>query len=917
LDANINRLCCFNLVVLNVLLLNCRLELIRIAYVLSTGLEFVYVLLHRIQNLSVLLSCKYRPLLGLTMIQCDTTVPWVSVSMDRLNADFYDSSRSIMSYISSSMSLHRKEKALLFRDAVLSHEEVFRKVFKAYHKLIEFGFNKGDVLAIYAEKSDSVVVVILACLMLGICYIPIDRSYPHERVNYILNDAKAKSVVSDIPVAASDFGQIELESLFTDLGEVSIDALCWSDRVRGDDPAYIIYTSGSTGGPKGVVISHSAVNNHMLWMKNEFLFDKSSVFCLRTPISFDPSVWEYLLPFYVGGSLVINDSCETADIKSLLAKIITYGVNVIQFTPIILNQVLSYGTKRCLSSLRFVFSGGETLSTDTKRLFFARTKGCRLINLYGPTEATIDSTFFEVENDESTIDLDIIGRPITNVTFYIADLSTTSRLANKGDPGELYLGGEGLSKGYLNRESESRNSFGANSLSLGRRMYATGDIVRQLDSGNLLYCGRRESLRKINGVRVSVDEIKRFILEKTNSEDCLLKISEDNRLKRRTLSCYIIYPNSPSGFVGELLKTLQSFFPDYMIPKYIRVFDKWVLGPNGKIDLDATQLQLNREVELPILTITQKKLIEIWREFSTDAVIGLDDDISVMGIDSISMFLLVKNISETFKLPFVSGLLSCKTIKEQADFIDNTITNKAPGRCIISLNREARKKIFLIHPIGGTLYWFTRLAKKLCGDIQVYGIFDPEVYSSDLSLDTIESMGAHYCNEIMKIDDSCLDYWIGGASFGSTVAIEVAKNIEKNGGVVKSILSLDGWAVYPESLRDKDYFRNLMARQQKEWLLSSRSIAVHNNSLHDLLPIQRKRLEMLFAYKMQKIPFRVDVFKAKELMPAFRAVEKSDNHWGEYGDNVMIHLVPGNHETMFSKINAIFLADGLRKLLYP
>ncbi len=760
---------------------------------------------------------------------------------------YYNSELCVFDYIKLSSQIYLKNKALSYRQYSYTYKELISISYNVASQLKKYGLMKGDRIAINIEISHKMVILIIACLLSGYCYIPIDKSYPIERINTILSESYPKFLISDKNnTHLTNIGFIDLDKISFDIDFDYIN-LSYLNKINGNDPAYIIYTSGSTGRPKGIEISHKSINNHMLWMAEQFLLSSSDVFLLRTPIAFDPSVWETLLPFYIGANLIVHDSLYHADTKKLSDNINKYKVTVLQLTPAILNNFLKFEDRLKNKSLRYIFSGGESLSAQTKKLFFKNYSNCKLINLYGPAEATIDTTFHEVKNNNRHLYSDIIGKPIKNTQLYVKNKQ--GNLCKINETGELFISGENLAIGYVNN-NQTKKSFIYYKLFSGQRVYKTGDLVKWNEFHELEYIGRKDNQIKINGVRIETDELKIFFQKNTSIYDCYFDIYHDKINQFKNLICYFIKDKNYEIDMNNLMTKLKSTFPSYMIPAKFYYVNKTDITNNGKVNLIKVNNTSNiGYIDKIALSNTEKKLIECWNSVLPNKINNILDDFFHFGGTSILACTLAYIISDEFHINFEMGhLISYRSIKEQAQYIDGIIMQPR-NKCIVRLNDFSSKKLFLIHPIGGTVFWYIPLAKILSGNIQIYGISDPELCENGKPLNNIIEMAQYYCELILSVQNHG-PYCLGGASFGATVSIEVARLLVKKGHKVTSIFIFDGWAVYPNDLKDEHYFSTSMLRQQKNWITEFNQLGFSKEKYSNLFKVQNKRLKMLFKYKI-------------------------------------------------------------------
>ena len=429
--------------------------------------------------------------------------------------------------------------ALVFEEREMAYGELNRRANRLAHFLRARGVGPDVRVGICLERSLDLVVAILGTLKAGGAYVPMDPGYPRGRLQAMLEDAGARvlltaeSVVPRLPAAAA--GRVCLDTDGPDIAafpegnpRVAVDP---------DHLAYVIFTSGSTGRPKGAMISHRAIGNHMAWMQSAFPFGPDDRVFQKTPLSFDASVWEFYASLLVGGRLVLAAPDGHKDASYLVDTIVRQGITVLQLVPTLLRLLLEEPRIGECRSLKRVFCGGEALPAELVARF-ARTLGAELHNLYGPTEATIDATSWSHDRT-ARLDLVPIGRPVDNMRAYVLDRSMQP--CPVGVPGELYLAGTGLARGYLDRPDLTAERFVPDSVGgdANGRLYRTGDLVRYRPAGDLEYLGRMDHQVKLRGFRIELGEVEAVLRECPGVSESVVVAREDTPGDRR-LVAYVV-----------------------------------------------------------------------------------------------------------------------------------------------------------------------------------------------------------------------------------------------------------------------------------------------------------------------------------------------------------------------------------------
>lgn len=567
--------------------------------------------------------------------------------------------------------------ALVFEGMSMTYSQLKEKSDAAASAIVSKGFGCGDLAAVCTERSVEMVISMLAVLKAGGAYIPVDPSYPSERISYMLENSKSKLLITqrglmhELP---------DTEILYAeDLGSADFtgDSSAWNKGRNVKDPAYVIYTSGSTGLPKGVVISHRSLANHMAWMKNVAEFSPDDSVLQKTPFSFDASVWEFYLPLLNGGKLVIARPDGHMDTAYMVDCVKANGVTHIQFVPSLLKLFLSEPDVPSCTSLKFVFSGGEALTGELAGSVFGRLNA-RLINLYGPTEATIDSAYYECIKGKVPENIPI-GRPVSNMKAFVADKNMN--LLPSGISGELLLGGDGIALGYLYNNELAKERFVENIFDeYAGVLYKTGDRVKFNYDGELVFLGRLDHQVKFRGYRIELSEIESVLRKSSGVKDAYADVRTD--ASGREVLCAYVVCRSEQCSENELKGTLRKFLPEYMIPGYFHFTDSLPYLPNGKIDRPSLPVpgpvkregDVSAKADLP----AEKILLKIWEDILGQKNISIDDNFFELGGDSIISIQIISRASREGMKITPKQIFMHQTIRELADVVTADI-RKASG----------------------------------------------------------------------------------------------------------------------------------------------------------------------------------------------------------------------------------------------
>lgn len=544
--------------------------------------------------------------------------------------------------------------ALVYHHQSYSYREVENQVNRLSCVLINRGIQKGEIVALSLPRSEDMVIAMLAVMNIGAVYVPIDPSYPSDRIDYMIQDAQPVYALTDcatrrvfdtthVPCLVLDDADIieELESIKGDHKEVN---------VVDDDPVYMIYTSGSTGHPKGVVVTHGGVANFLSAMERTFSLSEEDRFLAVTTVAFDISVLELFMPLLNGAACVIVDRDTIQDPRALTQSIQDESITIMQATPTLWQSIAAENAE-ALRDLR-VLVGGEALPQVLVEEL--HNQQCTVTNLYGPTETTIWSTAVILHSEEENTPPSI-GRPILNTSVYVLDDSLQP--VPPGVTGQLYIGGKGLAAGYHQRPGLTASRFVANPFGApGERMYGTGDRVFWNMDGTLHYVGRADDQVKVRGFRIEPGEVESVLAKHDQVIQVAVMVREDRPGDKR-LVAYV--RAGVKDIADELRELARVSLPDYMVPSAIVELEELPKTPNGKTDKKALPAPKgenaisNKEPSTP----QEKILCELFAEILGLPKVGVHDHFFYLGGHSLLAGQLINRIRDVFEVDLSIGKL--------------------------------------------------------------------------------------------------------------------------------------------------------------------------------------------------------------------------------------------------------------------
>jgi amino acid adenylation domain-containing protein len=603
--------------------------------------------------------------------------------------------------------------AVVFEDRQLTYAQLNARANQLAHYLRTLGVGPEVLVGICLERSLEMVIGLLGILKAGGAYVPLDPEYPKERLASMLEDTQAPVLLTQQRLMAElieDRGSKPVLSPSTKLrinsaegiedgdsrssiANSRIHVVCldteWEaiaqegeenavSSATARNAAYVIYTSGSTGQPKGVMIEHCGLSNTLNWLSDILELSTQDRCLLKTPITFDAAGREIFPTLIAGGCLVIAEANGHRDCRYIADIIRNEGISIFHCVPSFLWLLMEEPALDGAAALRAVMCGGEALLPQVVMRFRHRS-GAKLYNVYGPTEAIIDSTYWLCEGTgaHSTIP---IGRPIPNARMYILDEAL--RPLPLGVPGNLYIGGVSLARGYLDRPELTAEKFVPNPFSEepGARLYKTGDLARYLPDGNIEFLGRADHQVKIRGFRIELGEIEAALDQHPAVREAVALAREDT-LGEKRLVAYVVVEQESRPAANDLRSFLKEKLPEHMVPALFVLLDTLPLTPNGKVDRralpapDRTRPELDKTFVAP-RTPTEELLSEIWAQVLDIERVGIHDNFFDLGGHSLLATQVVSRIREAFQVelplrrlfevPTVAGLAESIEVADRA-----------------------------------------------------------------------------------------------------------------------------------------------------------------------------------------------------------------------------------------------------------
>lgn len=671
--------------------------------------------------------------------------------------------------------------ALVYEEEELTYRQLNEKANQLAHYLQKQGVGLETLVGISVERSPDMVVALLGILKAGGAYLPLDPTYPQERLAYMMADSGLKTLLvqehllPDLP--ETEAAVFLLDSDWDKMADEPI-----SNPESGATPdnlAYVIYTSGSTGKPKGVLVTHRGIPN-LAEAQIETFNLKPESRCLQfASFSFDASVSEVTTTLLAGATLVLAPQRSMMPGPALVHLLRDKEITVVTLPP----SALAVMTPDDLAGVKTIISAGEACSAEIVARW---APGRRFVNGYGPTEATVCTTMIILQDGERTPP---IGRPNNNFQVYVMDAN--QQPLPQGIPGELYIGSElALARGYLNRPELTAEKFVE--LSIGNRpsktvnrFYRSGDLVKWLPDGSLAFLGRIDHQVKVRGFRIELGEIETALRRHTAVKEALVLAREDTPGDKR-LVAYMLSANGSSPSIANLRRFLQETLPDYMVPNSFMPLDAFPISPNGKVDrkaLPAPSQEIASRDNSYVApgTACETTLVDIWEEILNVKPIGIHDNFFTLGGHSLLATRLFAQIDKRIMkgLP-ITLLFQYPTVAQLAEVIDQKRPSDAWSALVPIKKGGTRPPFYCVHGGAGHVFNYQKLADYLSPDQPFYGVQPPGWTGHRVEIPQVEELAALYVAEIRQFQPEG-PYYLGGFCFGGMVVYEMARLLQEAG----------------------------------------------------------------------------------------------------------------------------------------
>ena len=836
-----------------------------------------------------------------------------------------------------------EQAAVVSGSLTLSYKDLYQRSNQLGNRLRQLGARPNKLVAVVMEKGWEQVVGVLAILMAGSAYLPIDPALPQERFWQLLKQSEVHLVLTQSWINKNLTWPEGSQRICVDTASEANATIQILESVQQpEDLAYVIYTSGSTGISKGVMIDHLGAVNTILDINQRFDVNHNDKVLALSSLNFDLSVYDIFGTLAAGGTIVLPDASGIKEPAHWLNLIKQEQITIWNSVPALMQLLLEFAasTEISPSELRLVLLSGDWIPLTLPSQIKALSESVQVIGLGGATEASIWSIIYPITTVDQTWTSIPYGRPMVNQQFYV--LNDKLEPCPIWVPGQLYIGGRGLAKGYWKDKEKTRASFIVHP-STGKRLYRTGDLGRYLPDGNIEFLGREDFQVKVQGYRIECGEIEAILLQHSAVKAAVVTAVGEQQAAKH-LVAYVVSAR-PEPTRSELRDFLEEKLPQYMVPSIFITLEALPLTSNGKIDRrslpmpDPSDFTKKVSLVLPRDTL-ELQLAQIWSEILDVHPVGVQDNFFDLGGYSFAAMRLMARIQQKFgkTLP-LETLLQGATIEHLASILRQQ-TDFQSSSLLVGIQSAGRKPpFFCVHPVGGNVLCYVDLARYLGKEQPFYALQSKGLNGECELLNRIEDMAAAYIESIKTIQAQG-PYQLGGWSLGGIIAFEIAQQLYQQGEEVVLLAMIDSYLPTPcdkpEAIDDAmlltsvahdlsgifgkdlsisvDELRQLQPEEQLNYLLKKTKMLnilpseVGAQQMHQLLKVFKANNQAMYSYIPQIYPGRIILFCARERMKVTQVKD-----WEKLAvRGIEVHKIPGNHYSIIREPQVRFLADHLQ-----
>jgi len=862
----------------------------------------------------------------------------------------YPENKTIIELFTEQVESGPDKTAVLFKDKVLAYKELDEWSNRLGHYLQSKGVKEEIMVPVCIPRSLEMMAAILGILKAGGAYVPLDPAYPAERIGFMLSESN-----SPVLLTTSEYAE-QLHKERPDMELICMDEMTAvlslqhtnpvQNHLTADNLAYVIYTSGSTGKPKGVMVNHRNVTSLVMHPNYVSLKDTDAILSAGS-LSFDATTFEYWGMLLNGGRLVLSPENSLLDTDVLKQELYDKQITVLFITTGWFNQLVDTDIS-VFAKLSAILTGGEKMSEKHVERCRNAYPHIKISNIYGPTENTTFSLSYPISGKVLNMSTPI-GRPLNNRTAYVLD--AVQQLVPVGVVGELYVGGAGVSRGYLNRPELTEERFVPHPFRAGEKIYKTGDLARWLADGSIEYLGRVDDQVKVRGFRIEPGEIESVLRQSILvNQAVVIAKTADNGYKR--LIGYIV----PAGIFDRdgILDYLKNRLPEYMIPSLLIELEKLPITTNGKIDKkalpdpDSSNISVNEYVAPR--TGTEQKLADIWKELLDMEKVGIHDNFFESGGNSLLAIHLISVIRKGLTADLaISDIFDYPTIASLAVVLDQralaaAVSQHDNGHILLLNKGQQETPVFFIPGGNGICDGYSVLGEAVEEMGALYGLQMMGIFDGETPLDNIPAIAAQNIKWMKQVQPKG-PYRLIGHSLGGQIGYEMTLQLERNGEQVQTLFILDTHVapkrtiladdILFESLVEAFELYKIIGKPHPGWMATLKT-ALSKLQPREIIPFvitfvkehvkeEKEHLgfvlrmfnmaahSLFMEYKVEgKINTALTIIKS-----AARVTDDNDPAlgWTPFATNVKTYTAPGDHISMTKEEGAFAIARYLKEQL--
>ena len=830
--------------------------------------------------------------------------------------------------------------ALRYYDKSLTYRDLEININSFVLKLLHTGVQTGDVVGICLDRTPETIISIMSVVQSGCAYLPINPTFPQDRLQRMLELADIKTVITAEKYMDlfSIFDGTIIEYDEPNKSEPPAQVNIKPRKLHPDDPAYVIFTSGSTGDPKGISVSHKNLINHNYSIIEKLNLKPEDHVLQFGNLSFDLSVEEIFPTLLCGATLVLRTEKIVSSFPEAMQFIEEEKISILDLPTAYWHEMVHELERNPLPEcVRAVIIGGEKAASDVYRIWAKHVKpDVMLLNTYGPTETTIIATWQDAANNTGSDFL--IGTPLPNVKTYVLD--NNLQPLPPGIPGELFIGGAGVAKGYIGQPELTAQVFVEHRFpdDSRDRIYRTGDIVRYTPDGALEFIGRKDFQVKIRGHRIEPEEIEANMRKLAYIRDAvILPIPDD--LGDMKLSAYYISESGKSHNASQLIKELEDLLPKYMIPHYYVHMKDFPLTSTGKInrkgfpspDLKAIE---RAEKRLPF-TPDQELLCNIIADVLTVDSVGVNENFFELGGNSILSMKVINQVSKAGLILKINDLFHHKDIEDLSTKISHKEVkgNTFGSFSLIELQRGSsdRTPIYLLHSLPGDLLGYVNLIRLLDRKQPIYGLQALGLFDENKAHLTVEEMAEYYV-DLVKQHCKGRKLYLGGWCYGGNVAYEMARLLEIEDYEIPELFLIESWVKKPRGVLGWKFFNynarcflkmfpngiikyvrsKFTERKEYEKLVCNNIQFLDQGLFANRTTIRLKNIDAILKYRMNPYYGNIVLFSA--LHQDVPLVHDTTLGWPAMTNKLDITYVDSTHDTILKEPAVRTVADKMNEL---